>query len=75
MRILALYPGMDKTFNDNAHALIRLKKLGADVLVITSQLSALKSSKRSLGFEDMNGVPIHRIYKDFQEQRAWPVKK
>lgn len=75
MRVLAIYPGMDKRFNDNAHALIELNQMGVDLKIVTSQRSALKSTQSSVEFENMAGVFIHRIYRDYNEQISKPFRK
>jgi glycosyltransferase involved in cell wall biosynthesis len=75
MRVLAIYPGMDKRFNDNAYALIQLSQMGVELAVVTSRHSALKTAQLSTEYEDMEGVSIYRIYRNFEEQTAWPIKK
>lgn len=75
MRVLAIYPGMDKRFDANAYALIQLRRMGIELAVVTSRHSALKTRQLSPEYEDMERVSIHRMYRDFSEQTAWPVKK
>lgn len=75
MRVLAIYPGMDKRFNDNAYALTHLAQMGVKLEVITSRHAALKTEQQSSEYEDMDGVRIHRLYRDFGEQTASPLNK
>jgi glycosyltransferase involved in cell wall biosynthesis len=75
MRVLGIYPGMDMRFNDNAYALTHLSQMGVKLEVITSRHAALKTEQQSSEYEDMDGVRIHRLYKDFGEQTATPLKK
>lgn len=75
MRVLCIYPGMDIKVNDNAHALLYLKNAGVDVAVICSRMCSLKSAEKRSKFEEMQGIPIHRIYEDFPEQSSFPVKR
>ena len=75
MRVLAIFPGMDKRFNDNAYALIQLRRMGIELVIITSRNSDLKYSQLSPEYEDMDGIPIHRVYRNYSEQTSWPLKK
>jgi glycosyltransferase involved in cell wall biosynthesis len=75
MRVLTIYPGMDKQYNDNAYALIQLRQMGVELAVVTSCQSGLKTEQLSMEYEDMEGVIIYRIYRDFVEQTTWPIKK
>lgn len=53
MRVLAIYPGMDKRFNDNAYALIRLRDMGCELAVITGRYATIKSGQAGAEYEDM----------------------
>lgn len=64
MKILALYPGLNPAFDEVAYALPPLLEHGCQVRVITSQLSALKSSELGQTYENFNGVEIYRSYAD-----------
>lgn len=64
MKILALYPGLNPAFDEVAYALPPLIAHGCQVRVITSQVSALKSSELGNTFEDFGGVEIYRSYAD-----------
>jgi len=75
MKLLCIYPAMSKKFNDYAHVLIYLKKMGVDLTIIASRCYRLKSNERSPDYEDMDGIPIYRIYENFSEQVSFPVKK
>jgi len=74
MRVLCLYPAMDIRFNDNAYALIYLMEKGVKLSVICSKLCDLKSEEQSPEYEEMKGIPIYRMYKDFSEQSSYPIK-
>lgn len=65
---------MDIRVNDNAYALTYLKDAGAEVAVICSRMCGLKSAEKRCKFEEMQGIPIHRIYEDFSEQSSFPMK-
>ncbi|GAI20822.1 unnamed protein product, partial [marine sediment metagenome] len=66
---------MDIRVNDNAHALIFLKKMGINLAVVCSRSCSLKAKKERPEYEDMEGIPIYRIYRDFSEQSSYPVKQ
>lgn len=74
MKVLCIYPGMDIRVNDNAYALTYLKEVGVDVAVICSRMCGLKSSEERDRFEEMQGIPVHRVYADFAEQSSFPVR-
>ena len=65
---------MDKRINDNAHMLIRLRERGANLAVITGRSMGLKGQGDLPLYEDMDGIPIYRLYKDLQEIFLSPKK-
>ena len=62
MKILAIYPGLNPAYDEVAHVLPPLVARGASVQVVTSRVSALKSSELGCAYEDFGGVKIHRIF-------------
>ena len=62
MNVLCLYPGMDKLVNDNAHMLISLHKKGVNLAIITGRSMGLKGQGKLPAYEDMDGIPIYRLY-------------
>lgn len=72
MKVLAIYPGLNPVFDEVAHVLPQLVASGVAVQVITSRVSALKSTQLGSEYEDFQGVPIHRIFPDLHAlgQRA-----
>jgi glycosyltransferase involved in cell wall biosynthesis len=74
MNILCIYPGMDKRTNDNAYMLIRLKEKGANLAIITGRSMGLKGQGGLPDYEDMDGIPIYRLYRDLQEMFLSPGK-
>ena len=62
MNVLCLYPGMDKQVNDNAHMLISLHKKGVNLAIITGRSMGLKGQGKLPAYEEMDGIPIHRLY-------------
>lgn len=75
MRMLCIYPGMDERINDNIHVLLYLKQHGIELAVICSRSIGLKSKEVLPVFENIQGIPIYRIYENFSEQSAFFVKK
>lgn len=66
LKILALYPGLNPTYDEVVYALTPLIELGVSVRVITSRLSALKSDQQGDSFENFKGVEIFRIFDDLR---------
>lgn len=66
---------MSKKYNDMAHVLIYLHKLGIELAVIASRTYTSKGNIIVPMYEDMNGISIYRIYKDYTEQSSLPVKR
>ena len=58
MNVLAIYPGLNPVFDEVAYALPPLVAQGIAVRVITSKVSALKSSTQGTDFENFRGVEI-----------------
>jgi glycosyltransferase involved in cell wall biosynthesis len=65
---------MSKGVNDNSAMLTRLRDLGACPVVITSMPLGLKGYGRLSRYENMDGVPVHRIYESFEEMYIFPQK-
>lgn len=68
MKVVCIFPGLSKTLNSISYAFIYLKKLGVDLTVITSRSKGLKGTGYHPEFEDIDGIPVHRIYKDSHQQ-------
>ncbi len=62
MKVLAIYPGLNPTFDEVAYVLPPLVAKGVAVEVVTSRVSALKSSEPGQAYENFQGVAIHRIF-------------
>lgn len=75
MKILLIIPGINKKYNDNAHSFIAMKNQGADVVIITNRLRITKGPSIEPPYEVMDGIPVHRIYKNFTEQSFFPFRK
>jgi glycosyltransferase involved in cell wall biosynthesis len=75
MQILLITPGINTKYNDNAFSFLYLKKKGINIDVISNKLPGkLKGVVEEKEFENMNGIKINRIYKDFKGQTSIPVK-
>lgn len=74
MNVLCIYPGMDKRVNENAYMLTRLHEKGANVAIISGRSMGLKGEGDLPPYEFMDGIPIHRLYKDLQEMFLSPKK-
>ena len=75
LNILCIFPGMSKLVNDNAHMLIRLQEKGAKIVIVTGKSLGLKGKGNLPAYEDMDGVKIHRLYKNPQEMFLFPKRR
>jgi glycosyltransferase involved in cell wall biosynthesis len=75
LNILCIFPGMDKQVNDNAYMLIRLREKGVKLTIIAGRSLSLKGEGCLPTFEDMDGIHIHRLYKNLQDMFLFPCKK
>ena len=65
---------MNKEVNDNAFMLIRLRERGAKLAIITGKSLGLKGKGDLPTYENMDGIPIYRLYKDLQDMFLFPNK-
>jgi glycosyltransferase involved in cell wall biosynthesis len=72
LNILCIYPGMKEQVNDNAHMLIRLHDRGVKLSVVTSRSLSLKGQGILPIYEDMYGIPIHRLYGTLEDMFLLP---
>ena len=63
---------MTKKKNDNAFMLIELQNQGVRLAVIASRSAGLKGRKQLPRYEEMDGVPIHRLYSTPLEMFLFP---
>ena len=63
---------MSAQVNDNAHMLIRLRDKGVKLAVVASRSSSLKGRGILPTYEDMYGIPIHRLYGTLQDMFLLP---
>ena len=74
MNILCIYPGMNKQVNDNAYMLIRLHEKGVKLAIVAGRSMGLKGEGNLPKYENMDGIPIHRLYSNLQEMFLFPHK-
>ena len=72
LNVLCIYPGMVKEKIDNAFVLVKLKEKGVNVMVITGKSLGLKGKGNLLEYEDMCGVPVHRVFRNIWWAFAFP---
>ncbi|PLY46349.1 hypothetical protein CSZ94_03665 [Janthinobacterium sp. ROICE36] len=72
LKVLALYPGLNPKFDEVAYALPPLLKHGVSVRVITSRISALKSTEEGSDFDNFMGVQIFRLFRDLKQMSHAP---
>jgi len=63
LNILCIYPGMTMQRNDNAFMLIKLQDKGVKLAIIASKSLGLKGVGQLSCYEDIDGIPIYRLYK------------
>lgn len=69
LRVLLITPGINKLFNDNAFSYIHMSRRGLKICAISNRLRITKGHGIADNYEVMDGVEIHRIYKDNDEQK------
>jgi glycosyltransferase involved in cell wall biosynthesis len=65
---------MNKGTNDDAAVLVWLHDKGLQPTLITSMSLGLKGHGSLPNYENMKGVPIHRLYRNFQEMAFFPQR-
>jgi glycosyltransferase involved in cell wall biosynthesis len=64
LKVLCIYPGLNKLANDNAFTLIKLQDKGVSLSIIAGQSQGLKGSGRLSSYEDMDGVAVYRLFRN-----------
>jgi glycosyltransferase involved in cell wall biosynthesis len=75
MNVLCIYPGMTKSRNDNAFVLTKLREKGVKLAVITGKSLDLKGVGQLPAYEDMDGIPIFRLYRNPRTMFVYPQEK
>src|SRR5450759_4202262 len=65
---------MNKLVNDNAYMLIRLRDKGVKLAIVTGRSMDLKGEGNLPTYENMDGIPIHRLYENLQDMFLFPHK-
>lgn len=65
---------MNKQVNDNAYMLVRLREKGAKLAIIAGRSMDLKGEGNLPTYENMDGIPIHRLYENLQDMFLFPNK-
>jgi glycosyltransferase involved in cell wall biosynthesis len=65
---------MSRQVNDNAHMLIRLQDRGAKMVIVAGRSMGQKGEGSFSTYENMEGIPIYRIYKNLQEMFLFPQR-
>lgn len=66
---------MVKQRNDNAFMLIKLQDKGVKLAIIASKSLGLKGTGQLSSYEDMDGIPIYRLYRQHREMVLFPYTK
>lgn len=66
---------MSKQVNDNAYMLIRLHDKGVKMAIVAGRSLGLKGDDNLATYENMDGIPIHRLYENSEEMFLFPRKR
>jgi len=66
---------MSKKFNDNAFMLIRLQDKGMKLAVFTCRSLGLKGTGRLPFYENMDGIPVHRLFRNPYDTLLFPSRR
>lgn len=73
MKVLCIYPGLNKKVNDVAQLISYLSKKGVDLVIVTARSSGReKSAQPSAHYEVMDGAKIYRVYESFFQMVWFP---
>ena len=76
MNVLVIAPVMSKDLCDDYFMYKRLHEKGINLVFITGQTSGARANHMKLSFyENIDGFPIYRLYKDYNEMTFFPRKK
>ena len=74
MNVLSIYPGMTQR-NDNSEMLIALQDKNVKMVVIAGKSLALKGKGSLPEYSNMNGILIHRIFRNNMDIFVFPSRK
>lgn len=66
---------MNKKSLDNASVLIKLKDRGVKIPVVTSRSLGLKGKGQLPPYENMDGVPVYRLFRNPLDMLAFPQRR
>ncbi|MGD0645046.1 MAG: glycosyltransferase [Candidatus Bathyarchaeia archaeon] len=66
---------MSKQVNDNAYTLTRLHDKGVELAIVAGRSMGQKGVGNFPTYENMDGIPIHRLYENSQDMFLFPGKK
>jgi len=76
INVLCLYPSaMMKSRDETAFTLIRMREIGARLAVIAVRFLVSRGTGKLLNYEEMNGIPVHRLYNNLKETFLFPQKR
>ena len=75
MRVLLITPGINKLYNDNAYSFIYMAQNGIKICAISNRLRKTKGQGVGEIYDCVDGIEIHRIFRDFNEQTMFFSKK
>jgi glycosyltransferase involved in cell wall biosynthesis len=74
MRVLLLEPCYDRSVTDISYAFLYSNRADLDALVVTTRDVPAKGIWRLPRYEDADGIPVHRLYRNFFEMSMFPQK-
>jgi len=76
MNILCLAPVMGKTLCDDYFMYIRLQERGANLAFISGRSSGARANSMTLPpYENLDGVPIYRMYRNLEDMWVFPKRR
>lgn len=75
MKVLCIFPGLTKKYNDNAYLLEYLANKGNQLCVVAGRSPGLKGSGTLAPVEDMNGILILRLYRNLLHAFLFPYSQ
>jgi glycosyltransferase involved in cell wall biosynthesis len=66
---------MNKQTNDNAAMLIALQDKGVKLVIVTGRSLGLKGKGQAPCYEEMDGIPVHRLFKNSLDILLFPRRK
>lgn len=75
MKVLLITPGINKLLNDNVYCYLYMSKQDINICAISNQTSLTKGGCKLKRYENIDGIQVHRIFKNFKMQKSFSLKQ